>query len=99
MDTQHLRLTNKALKRLRDDHGIDLYKGGAEVVEILKDHDNRVKIYVAASGSVGKSQDVAFAEADDMTPAELMASINTAFANSFRSPGGVAEEAPSPKSE
>lgn len=91
-----LRLTNKALRHLRDNHGLD-FQAGVEAKK-LADTETLIVIFAAASGT---DIDAARATTDDMTPGELVQAVSTAIKEAFKQPtaGGEAAEASTPKSE
>jgi hypothetical protein len=91
-----LRLTNRALRRLEEAHGIDLYNGGLADVDLKAEGlAPFVKIYWAGRlhEQPNLTMEQAQADADDMTPGELMNACNEAVKAAFGITGEAEPEA------
>jgi hypothetical protein len=97
-----LRLTNGALKKLHEAHGIDLYNNGLSSADVKSDGLLPfVKIYWAGRlhEQANLTLEQAQADADEMTPNELMTACNEAIKQAFGVTEAIPGEEPKTKSD
>jgi len=83
---KNLRLHNRAVRRLKEAHGIDLYSNGLAAVDLQAEGlAPFVKIYWA--GRLHESPDLTLEaaqdESDEFTAGELMTAVTAAVRNAF----------------
>lgn len=81
-----LRLTNRALRRLQEVHGIDLYRDGLSKLDLAAEGTAPfVKIYWAGrlAAEPNLTMEQATADADELTPGELMALVTGAVTAAY----------------